>query len=57
MRAVFLRYLAGEVRRLLLPKSRYHLYYEYDADSKELTVLALWGAVRGRRPPLRAGRR
>ena len=51
--AIYSRYRAGVVRRVLLPKTRNHLYCEYDADARILTVLALWGAVRGRRPSLK----
>jgi len=40
------------VRRLLLPRTRYHVYYAYNVQTDELTVLAIWSAVRGRRPPL-----
>jgi len=41
------------VRRLLLPGTRYHLYYVYDPDSSECVILAVWSAVRGRTPRLR----
>jgi plasmid stabilization system protein ParE len=33
--------LAG-VRRALLPRSRYHVYYRVDAGASRLEVLALW---------------
>ena len=39
-------------RRVLLKGSRYHVYYVPRAD--EVTVLAVWHARRGARPPLRA---
>ena len=41
------------VRRLLLPGTRYHLYYVYDQEASECVILAVWSAVRGRAPRLR----
>jgi plasmid stabilization system protein ParE len=41
------------VRRLLMPRTRYHIYYVHDVDGEVLIVLALWSAVRGRGPLLR----
>ena len=43
------------VRRLLLPRSRHHVYYVHEAGHGEVVVLAVWGAVRGSGPQL--GRR
>jgi len=40
-----------EVRRFLLPRSRYHVYYSVDGDLVE--VRAVWHASRGKGPPLR----
>lgn len=39
------------VRRLLLPRTRYHVYYVQHEDV--VLVLAVWSAVRGRGPHLR----
>ena len=39
-------------RRLLLPRTRYHIYYVYDRAADMVVVLALWSAVRGRGPRL-----
>jgi plasmid stabilization system protein ParE len=39
-----------ELRRLLLPRSRYWVYFEIDADI--VTVLAVWHGARGKGPPL-----
>ena len=39
------------VRRLLLRKSRYHLYYRVDREQEKIQILALWHTSR-RRPPL-----
>jgi plasmid stabilization system protein ParE len=43
--------LAG-VRRLLLGRVRYHLYYHYEAESDAVDVLALWHTGRGTGPLL-----
>ncbi len=42
------------VWRILLPRTRYHVYYRLDADPARVTVVAIWGAVRGRMPKLGA---
>lgn len=38
------------VRRVLMPKTAFHVYYEVLGD--EIHVLTIWGAVRGDRPNL-----
>ena len=40
------------LRRLLLPATRYHVYYVHGANWRECIVLAVWSAVRGRAPHL-----
>lgn len=40
------------IRRLLLPRSRHHLYFTYDATADVLEVRAVWHAQRGRGPSL-----
>ena len=40
-----------EVRRFLLPKSRYHIFYSVDGDV--VKVRAVWHASRGKGPYLR----
>jgi hypothetical protein len=40
------------VRRVLLPKSGTHVYYSLDANRKLVTILAVWGAQKGRTPRL-----
>ena len=40
-----------EVRRFLLPKSRYHVFYSVEGDL--VKVRAVWHASRGKGPPLR----
>ena len=50
------RYSARSIpglRRVMLPSSRYHVYYVYDGEHGEVNVLAIWSAVRGKGPPLR----
>lgn len=40
------------LRRALLRATKHHVYYQY--DKKAVTVISVWGAVRGRGPRLRA---
>jgi plasmid stabilization system protein ParE len=40
------------VRRLLLPKTHNHVYYEYDDESGMVMILAVWGAPKERGPKL-----
>ena len=40
------------VRRILLPKTNNHVYYEIQHDEGRVMILAVWGAPRGRRPKL-----
>jgi plasmid stabilization system protein ParE len=42
-----------EVRRLLLRRCRYHVYFSYDAASDLVRVRAVWHSSRGRPPLLR----
>jgi hypothetical protein len=39
-------------RRVLLPKTRNHIYFEVDEKRDVVTVLAVWGAPRRRGPRL-----
>jgi plasmid stabilization system protein ParE len=39
-----------QVRRLLLPSTRHHVYYRIEEGA--VIVLAIWSAVRGAGPPL-----
>ena len=41
------------LRRLLLRRTRYHLYYRYFAEDGEVWVVALWAAMRRRAPKLK----
>jgi hypothetical protein len=40
------------VRRLLLPRTQNHLYYEVDENDGMVMILAVWGAPRGGGPRL-----
>ncbi len=42
----------SEVRRLLIGRSRYHLYWEVDVATRSVTILAVWYAGRGSGPRL-----
>ena len=41
-----------QVRKLLMPRSRYRLYYEVDPVGRIVTVLAVWHVARGAEPHL-----
>jgi plasmid stabilization system protein ParE len=41
------------VRRLLLRRSRYHVYFSYDEGADIVDVRAVWHAERGQGPSLR----
>ncbi len=49
---VYARHRTGDVRRLLLPRSGYHLYYRYQRARDLVMVLTVWGAERERTPTL-----
>jgi plasmid stabilization system protein ParE len=40
------------LRRLLLPKSKCHVYYEVDEARQTVTIVELWDGRRGRPPKL-----
>lgn len=40
------------IRRLLRPRSRYHMYFTYDEAADVIEVRAVWHATRGRGPSL-----
>jgi plasmid stabilization system protein ParE len=41
------------VRRMLLPRSQYWIYYRLDEDAGEVVITAIWHASRGKGPPLK----
>jgi plasmid stabilization system protein ParE len=40
------------VRRVLLPKTKNHVYYEIDREDDMAVIIAVWGAPRGKGPKL-----
>jgi hypothetical protein len=42
----------GDVRRVLLPRTGYCLYYVFDERSQLITVLSLWHSARAAGPDL-----
>lgn len=40
------------LRRVLLPETRYHVYYIFDEAAAQVTVLAIWSTLRGEPPPI-----
>lgn len=41
------------LRRVLLPATRYHVYYTHAPAGRAVLILSIWSAVRGRRPRLK----
>ena len=41
-----------ELRRILLPKTEYHVYFALERGGTVIVIHALWGALRGREPKL-----
>jgi plasmid stabilization system protein ParE len=41
----------ARVRRLHLPRTRFHVYYVYDRATTTVTIVAIWSALR-ERPPI-----
>ncbi len=48
----YLRSTSASYRRLLLRRSRFHLYYVIDETSQVVMIMAIWNAVRGHGPML-----
>ena len=42
----------GDVRRILLSRTRYHVYYVVDEHPLEATILGVWHTSRGSAPQL-----
>ncbi len=49
---VYRRLKGREIRRTLLPRSRYHVYFEVNEGDRLVFVVAIWHASRGRSPLL-----
>jgi plasmid stabilization system protein ParE len=43
----------AHTRRVLMPETKYHIYYLRDPEHNEVIILAVWSAVRGRAPSIR----
>lgn len=52
----YLRTPVPGVRRLLLKKTPYHVYYRVKEEASEVVVLSVWSTVRKHGPPLQAGK-
>jgi plasmid stabilization system protein ParE len=50
--AVYRETKGRAVRRLLMPRTSYHLFFEVNQGEQTIRVLAVWHAVRGRGPRL-----
>lgn len=44
--------IPADVRRLLLPRTQYYLYYRVDRGARCVIVIAIWHTARGSRPLL-----
>jgi plasmid stabilization system protein ParE len=44
----------ADVRRLLMRRTKYHVYYVYRRERDEVWILSVWRAMRGRGPVLKA---
>lgn len=40
------------IRRVLLPRSRYHVYFSHDEQADIVEIRAIWHSARGRGPAL-----
>jgi plasmid stabilization system protein ParE len=50
--SIYVKRNTRTVRRVLLPQTGTHVYYWLDANRDLVTILAVWGAQRGRTPRL-----
>jgi plasmid stabilization system protein ParE len=50
--AVFRETKGRVIRRLLMPRTSYHVFFEVDQRQQKVHVLAIWHASRGRGPRL-----
>jgi plasmid stabilization system protein ParE len=42
----------GPMRKLLLPRSQYHVFYRVFADESAVEIFAVWRTSRGKGPPI-----
>jgi hypothetical protein len=50
--AVYRETKGRTIRRLLMPRTSYHVFFEVNDRQEKVHVLAVWHAVRGRGPRL-----
>jgi hypothetical protein len=50
--SLYARKRGRAVRRWLMPKTEYHVYYRFDREHDLLVIYSVWGARRGRGPKL-----
>ena len=50
--AVYREIKGRAIRRLLMPRTSYHVFFEANASEQKVHVLAVWHAARGRGPKL-----
>ena len=50
--ALYARRRGRTIRRWLMPKIGYHVYYRFDRGQNSLVIYSVWGARRGRGPKL-----
>ena len=50
--ALYARRRGRAIRRWLMPKTEYHVYYRLDRQQDLLVIYSVWGARRGRGPTL-----
>ncbi len=43
-------------RRLILKRTRHHVYYEYEPDQCAVYIYSVWGAVKQKKPQIRKPR-
>lgn len=49
---IYTRSRGRVIRRWLMPKTRYHIYYRVDIRADLIVVYSVWGAARGSGPEL-----
>lgn len=49
---IYTRRRGRVIRRWLMPKTRYHIYYRFDAQAQVIVIYSLWGAARAHVPQL-----
>ena len=50
--SIYIKRQGGVVRRVLLPKTRNHVYYTVNRDDDVVMIVAVWGAPKAHGPAL-----